>query len=101
MTTVVERPMPTQKVAENACFSRERLDGDSESLVLECDCRAPLVMGSYAVARLLWHDSFECGACGEGFMITGIASHRSYSWAEDYLGQLEGKEAREEYYARL
>ncbi len=24
-----------------------------------------------------------------------------YSWVEDYLARLEGKEAREEYYARL
>jgi hypothetical protein len=24
-----------------------------------------------------------------------------YSWMEDYLEQLEGKEAREEYYAKL
>jgi hypothetical protein len=26
---------------------------------------------------------------------------RHYSWLEDYLATLEGKEAREEYYARL
>ena len=27
--------------------------------------------------------------------------NRHYSWLEDYLATLEGKEAREEYYARL
>ena len=26
---------------------------------------------------------------------------RHYSWLEDYLATIEGKEAREEYYARL
>jgi hypothetical protein len=29
------------------------------------------------------------------------SADRSYSWVSDYLGRLEGKEAREEYYAAL
>jgi hypothetical protein len=31
----------------------------------------------------------------------GPAEDRHYSWLEDYIATLEGKEAREEYYARL
>ena len=31
----------------------------------------------------------------------GPEDDRPYSWLEDYLATLEGKEAREEYYARL
>jgi hypothetical protein len=31
----------------------------------------------------------------------GSEKDRHYSWLEDYLATLEGKEAREEYYARL
>jgi hypothetical protein len=31
----------------------------------------------------------------------GSEENRHYSWLEDYLATLEGKEAREEYYARL
>ncbi len=31
----------------------------------------------------------------------GQEEARHYSWLEDYLATIEGKEAREEYYARL
>jgi hypothetical protein len=31
----------------------------------------------------------------------GPEEDRKYSWLEEYLATLEGKEAREEYYARL
>jgi hypothetical protein len=83
----------------------ERLDGASESLLLECDCKGKLILDSQLVARLLWHerfdhDGFVCSRCEKGFIVAGVLSHR-YSWMEDYLEQLEGKEAREAYYARL
>ncbi len=61
----------------------------------------------------------ECG-CGEVFTLAGrvnvpgpeVAAHwyrearrpgeeRPYSWLEDCLERLEGREAREEYYVRL
>ena len=31
----------------------------------------------------------------------GLAEERHYSWLQDHLGRLDGKEARSEYYARL
>jgi hypothetical protein len=31
----------------------------------------------------------------------GPAEERHYSWLQDHLGRLDGKEARSEYYARL
>jgi hypothetical protein len=103
MTTVVQRPMtiPSHKPSFD-----HPLDGASESLVLECDCKAKLVLDSHVVARLLWrerfdHEGFICSACEKGFIIAGVVSHRYYSWMEDYLQQLEGKEAREAYYTRL
>ena len=101
MTLAVECPIPLQKGAEKKATSKARLDEASESLVLECDCKAKLVLGSYVVAQLLWYDRFECGACGKGFLITEMVSHGYYSWMEDYLEQLEGKQARQEYYTRL
>jgi hypothetical protein len=84
----------------------EPLEGASESLLLECDCKGKLILDSRLVARLLWHerfdehDGFVCSRCEKGFIVAGVLSHR-YSWMEDYLEQLEGKEAREAYYARL
>lgn len=42
-----------------------------------------------------------------GYSTTGIRDRRRsrgnlrYSWLEDYLARLDGKEARREYYARL
>ena|SRR5215211_4346772 len=112
MTTVVERrPISSRNaVAEEekktSFVVDERLDGDSESLVLECDCKAKLVLGNRVVALLLCHDRFDhdwfvCRGCGQGFIITGIVSHRYYSWMEDQRERLEGKEAREAYYARI
>jgi hypothetical protein len=100
MTTVVQRAISSHK----ASFDK-RLDGASESFVLECDCKAKLVLDSRVVARLLWHERFDherfvCSRCEKGFIITGVVFHRC-SWMEDYLEQLEGKEAREAYYARL
>jgi hypothetical protein len=40
-------------------------------------------------------------AAGRRARAGGPEDDRRYSWLEDYLATLEGKEAREEYYARL
>ena len=40
-------------------------------------------------------------AAGSRARAGGLEEDRHYSWLEDYLATLEGKEAREEYYARL
>ena len=40
-------------------------------------------------------------AAGRRARAGGPEENRPYSWLEDYLATLEGKEAREEYYARL
>jgi hypothetical protein len=40
-------------------------------------------------------------AAGRRARAGGPEEDRRYSWLEDYLATLEGKEAREEYYARL
>ena len=40
-------------------------------------------------------------AAGRRARAGGPGEDRHYSWLEDYLSTLEGKEAREEYYARL
>ncbi len=61
-----------------------------------------------------WYIEIEC-ACGERFVLTDAkteagapgADHSTsakegfYSWLEDYPARLGGKEARQEYYARL
>jgi hypothetical protein len=93
---------------EGASESGPSESGPSESLLLECDCKGKLILDSQLVARLLWHERFDddpdrfvCGRCEKGFIIAGVLSHRYYSWMEGYLEQLEGKEAREAYYARL
>lgn len=36
-----------------------------------------------------------------GLRVYRSREDRRYSWLEDYLATLDGKEAREEYYARL
>ena len=40
-------------------------------------------------------------AAGRRARAGGPEQDRHYSWLEDYLATLEGKEGREEYYARL
>lgn len=40
-------------------------------------------------------------AAGRGARAGGSEDDRHYSWLEDYLATLVGKEAREEYYVRL
>ena len=94
----------------------------AQRTVLECDdCGERLVhLGSVSV-RKAGRVVLECG-CGEEFTLAGhltvvsepavVANgyywevrgreeERSYSWLDDCLKWLEGKEAREEYYARL
>lgn len=65
----------------------------SERIFLECDCGEVFtlagrvdVLGPEVVAH------WEARRPGE---------ERHYSWLEDCLERLEGREAREEYYARL
>jgi hypothetical protein len=99
MARAVKHPSASREATENIPFDKV-LAEDPERIVLECDCRAKLVLGSWTVAWLLWDDRFECGVCGKGFIISGMVSHR-YSWVEDYLERVDGREARHEYYRRL
>lgn len=90
----------------------------SERVILECDCGERLVLTGPVIVR---HSGrvLECD-CGERFTLAGrlavrepeVVAHRywevrgpeeerRYSWLEDCLEWLEGKEARQEYYARL
>ena len=91
--------------------SRVRRSG---RIVLECDCGERLILiGPMAVRRS--GRVLEC-LCGERFTLAGrvadqdVTGHlcarspeeeHGYSWLEDCLEWLEGKEARQEYYARL
>jgi hypothetical protein len=91
----------------------------SERIVLECDCGERLVViGPMAFRRS--GCVLEC-VCGGRFTLAGrvavrdhdhhdVIGHRKvrnpeeerrYSWLEDCLERLRGKEARQEYYARL
>jgi hypothetical protein len=91
----------------------------AERIVLECNCGERLnLIGPMAVQRS--GRVLEC-VCGERFTLAGrvavrgyddhgviehwearsLEEERRYSWLEDRLEWLEGKEAREEYYARL
>jgi hypothetical protein len=100
MTQTIERDLSRiDKSAEMLPLDRIFRE-DTERFVLECDCRSKLVLSSFVVAWLIWHDKFECGFCGKGFIITEMVSDR-YSWVADYSECLEGKEARQEYYSRL
>ena len=99
MARVVKHPRVSHKALENISFDKV-LTEDPERIVLECDCKAQLVLGSWTVAWLLWDDSFECGVCRNEFIIRGMVSQR-HSWMEDYFERLEGKEARHEYYTRF
>ena len=99
MAQVAKYPRTSHNTIENIPFGKV-LAEDPERIVLECECPAKLVLGSWTVAWLLWDDSFECSVCGKEFIIRGMVSQR-HSWMEDYLERLEGKEARHEYYTRL
>jgi hypothetical protein len=55
-----------------------------------------------------WQADLACGRAEERLMhlmASGVparpSAHSCYTWVEDYLVRLEGKEAREEYYAVL
>lgn len=88
----------------------------SERVVLECECGESLFLIGPVDVRSSGH-VVEC-ACGERFTFAGrmadrdhdVFGHwearspeeeRRYSWLEDCLERLEGKEARQEYYVRL
>ena len=87
--------------------------------VLECDCGERLVLLGSVTVRKAGCVVVECD-CGEEFTLAGHLTvsepeavgngcwevrgreeKRRYSWVDDCLKWLEGKEAREEYYARL
>jgi hypothetical protein len=91
----------------------------SERTVFECDCGERLVLLGSVVVRNGGRVVLECD-CGERFTLAGrlapsepevvaheyweVPSHeveRRYSSLDDCFEWLEGKEAREEYYARL
>lgn len=92
----------------------------SERSVFECDCCGEklVLLGSVTI-RNGGRVVLECD-CGERFALAGrlapsepeVVAHeyweapsgevgRRYSWLDDCFEWLEGKEAREEYYARL
>ncbi len=91
----------------------------SGGVFLDCNCGERLVLiGPMSLRRS--GRVLEC-VCGERFTLAGrvavrgyddheviehrearsLEEERRYSWLEDCLEWLEGKEAREEYYARL
>lgn len=75
-----------------------------ERVVLECNCRARLVLDGRMSAWYSGLGALECGVCGGRLVIaarTAARHEHRYSWLEDYLERLEGKEARHKYYARL
>lgn len=45
--------------------------------------------------------SAAAGRCANGSVLRTSREDHRYSWLEDHLSRLEGKEARGEYYARL
>ena len=103
--------------AQGALIGKVR-EWNSERLVLECDCRSRLVLVGRATMSRSERDHLECGVCGEKFVrvrmvdrrshakaerrgTSGSEQERRYSWLEAWLERLEGKEARQDYYARL
>ncbi len=83
----------------------------SERTVFECDCAEKLVLLGSVTVRNGGRVVLECD-CGERFTLAGRLApsepevpsrevERRYSWLDDCFEWLEGKEAREEYYARL
>jgi hypothetical protein len=100
MTLTVERVISSSPALTELPSLNKIPREDAVRFVLECDCRGTLGLSSFAVAWLIWHDKFECGFCGKGFIIIEMMSEH-YSWMEDYSERLEGKEAREKYYSRL
>ena len=114
---VIERTEGRYDVGEEE-FGEVRGWRSPERVVLECDCRARLVLGDRVSVRRAGLGGLECGICGVRFVLTRMVArhghaptrrwgarsseeeHR-YSWLEEFLEQLEGKEARHKYYARL
>lgn len=89
----------------------------SGRVVLQCGCGQRLVVSGAMTVRRSGR-ALEC-SCGERFTLSGgvavrepvvanrrweirsLEEKRSYSWLISFLEWLDGKEAREEYYARL
>lgn len=91
----------------------------SRRIILDCNCGERFILvGSVDVRRA--GRVLEC-VCGERFTLSGrvavrdyddheviehrearsLEEERRYSWLEDCLERLEGREARQEYYARF
>ena len=87
-------------------------------LVLECICGEKFILTGLVAGWRSGNVLLECD-CGERFTLfariaisepPAASEHKEtrrpeeehcYSWLEGYLESLEGKEARQEYYARL
>jgi hypothetical protein len=64
-------------------------------VVLECGCGEEFTLAGHLSVS-------EPEVVGNGYWeVRGREEKRSYSWVDDCLTWLEGKEAREEYYVRL
>ena len=88
--------MEDTAVAYHRIYSGERSTRKRPSgrVVLECGCGERLVItGQVAV--------HEASAADESWEQRSLEAERHYSWLEDSLEWIEGKEARQEYYARL
>jgi hypothetical protein len=89
-----------------------------EGLVLECNCRAKLILEDQASVQRAGLDVLGYGICGERFVLTWMMARHRHTMAgrwearslegerrcsglEYCLERLEGKEARREYYVRL
>ena len=115
-------------VQANECVQGSRESQDPPSgevheqspgrVVLECNCRARMILTSHTAIPRSRSEHLECGVCGKKFVLARARDRRNhatarhlrtrtlenkhrYSWLEDYLERLEGKEARHEYYTPL
>ncbi len=87
---VIERVERHYESQEEAPFGRLHRRRRSEMIVVECEC-----------GRRLTIDDFLISEGERGADETPAVREARYSWLEDCLEWLEGKEARHEYYARL
>lgn len=86
---VIERGGGHHEAHEEAPFGRLRRRKRPEMIVVECECGRKLTVG-------VTPGEGERGADD----VPAVREGR-YSWLDDCLEWLEGKEARHEYYARL
>ncbi len=87
---VIERVEGHYENQEEVPFVRLHRRRQSEMIVVECEC-----------GRRLTIDDFLPGEGERGAADTPAVRGDRYSWLNDCLEWLEGKEARHEYYARL